>query len=326
MLEYLAAAFAISALFCYLVLAAIIPKLKKLGMVGRDVNKARKPEVAEMGGIGIVAGMSLGVLVLIFFNTFLGFAFNLDFVLAAFVSILVLAFIGFVDDLLDIPQVVKAFLPLLAGIPLIALRAAGSTAIAIPFLGTVDLGLIYLFVLLPIGIAVASNLTNMLAGFNGLEAGMGLVALIAASIVALSTHSTDALVLFVPLAGALLGFLGQNFYPAKIFPGDVGTLIIGATLACGAIIGNFEFVAALLLIPYVIDFFIKAWNKFPSSKWWGEERKGKLYPIDGKVRGFAQLVMKVSNGIGERNLVLFFILLEAAVAVIVVLGSLRIGF
>jgi hypothetical protein len=68
-----------------------------------------------------------------------------------------------------------------------------------------------------------------------------------------------------------------------------------------------------------IDFFIKAYNRFPSSQWWGEWREGKLYPVEGKVRGACQLVMKQFNGISEQNLVLFFIAFEAIFAIIVLL-------
>lgn len=317
MLAYLVSIFALSALFSVLVLKFLIPRLFEKGIVGTDVNKQHRPQVAEMGGIGIVAGFALGVLLAVFFHTFLGFGFELDFVLAALLSIFMLAFIGFVDDLLDIPQAVKAFLPLLAGIPLIAVRAAGSTAMHIPFFGIVDFGLVYLFILIPVGIAVASNLTNMLAGFNGMEAGMGIIMLLAASLVALNVHSSEALVIYVPLIGALAGFLFLNWHPAKVFPGDVATLVIGAALAAGAIIGNFEAIAALLLLPYVADFFIKAKNGFPSSKWWGESKEGKLYPLENRVRGLAQLVMKMANGISEPDLVLTFIIMEEVVGIAV---------
>ncbi|MBU0586685.1 hypothetical protein KJ780_04170 [Candidatus Micrarchaeota archaeon] len=295
----------------------IIPYLLKNNIIGKDVNKLESSPVAEMGGIGIVAGFSIGVLCAIFFHTFLGLEFNLDFVFAALVCIFMLAFIGFVDDLLDVPQVIKAFLPLLAAIPLIAVRSAGSTVMSMPFIGAVDLGIFYFFILIPIGIAVASNLTNMLAGFNGIEAGMGIVMLSFASAIAALVGSADALVIYIPMIGALLGFLFLNWYPARIFPGDVGTLVIGATLAAGCIIGNFESSAAFLMSLYVIDFFIKAANRFPSSKWWGELKEGKLYPIDEKVRGFAQLIMKMRNGISEQRLVLFFIGLEFIIGIVV---------
>jgi len=297
----------------------LIPRLKRFGITGNDVNKPDKPEVAEMGGIAIIAGFTGGVLLAIIFNTFFGFQFQLVPVLAGILTIHSLAFIGIVDDLLDIPQYIKAFLPLFAAVPLVALRAAGSTVLTFPFLGAVDLGLFYLIVLIPIGIAVASNLTNMLAGFNGMEAGMGVVIFSAASLLAMAHGSMEALLLFIPYLGALLAFLFFNWYPSKVFPGDVGNLTIGATLAAGVIIGNMETAGALLLLPYVVDFFIKAYNRFPSSKWWGDYKGGKLYPLEGKVRGFAQLIMKLSNGISERNLALLFIGMEVVVAAVVLM-------
>jgi UDP-N-acetylglucosamine--dolichyl-phosphate N-acetylglucosaminephosphotransferase len=295
----------------------LIPRLKRFGMVGKDVNKEGGPEVAEMGGIAIVAGFTAGVLLAIMLNTFNGFEFNITYVLAALVTIHAMAFIGIVDDLLDIPQAVKALLPLAAAVPLVAVSVAGSTAISLPFLGEVDLGLLYIIVFIPVGVAVASNLTNMLAGFNGMEAGMGGVIMAAMAALAFLNGRTEMLVLFVPMLGALLGFLKNNWYPAKVFPGDVGNLTIGAVLASGVIIGNMETAGAMMLILYVIDFFIKAYHRFPSSKWWGELKDGKLYPVEGKVRGFAQLVMRMSGGISERNLVLVFIGMQAMVGLVV---------
>ncbi|MEM4359370.1 MAG: hypothetical protein QXT45_02450 [Candidatus Bilamarchaeaceae archaeon] len=297
----------------------LIPRLKRFGITGKDVNKPDKPDVAEMGGIAIIAGFTAGVLLAIIFNTFFGFQFQLVPVLAGILTIHSLAFIGIVDDLLDVPQYIKAFLPLFAAIPLVALRATGSTTMTFPFFGVVDFGMFYIVVLVPIGIAVASNLTNMLAGFNGVEAGMGIVMLFAASLLAAIHGEREALLLFLPYLGALLAFLYFNWYPSKVFPGDVGNLTIGATLAAGVIIGNMEAAGALLLLPHVVDFFIKAYNRFPSSKWWGDYKNGRLYPLEGRVNGFAQLIMKLFNGISERNLVLFFIGLEIIVAIIVLL-------
>ncbi len=297
----------------------LVPRLKQFDITGRDVNKPDKPEVAEMGGIAIVAGFTAGVLLAIFFNTFLDFDFNLVYVMAALITVHSVAFIGIVDDLLDVPQYIKAFLPLFAAVPLVAVSAAGSTSIGIPFIGEVDLGIVYIVVLIPVGVAVASNLSNMFAGFNGLEAGMGSVMFLAMSVLAFSHGSAEMAILFVPVLGALLAFLFFNWHPAKVFPGDVGNLTIGAVLASGVIIGNLETAGALLMIPYVVDFFIKAYRRFPSSKWWGEYRMGKLYALEGKARGLAQLAMKVFKGISEQNLVLFFIFAEIVIAAIVLL-------
>jgi len=293
----------------------LIPRLKRFGMIGKDVNKPDKPETAEMGGIAIVAGFTGGLLLAIFFNSFFGFNFNLVYVLAAIITILSISFMGAIDDLLDIPQKLKALLPLFAAIPLVAVKA-GITTMDIPVIGIVNLGLIYVLVLIPIGVAVASNLTNMLAGFNGMEAGMGAVIFLTMSIIAVKEGSVEMLLISVAMLAALLAFLRYNLFPSKVFPGDVGNLTIGAALATAVIIGNFESAGAILMLPYVADFFIKAANRFPSSQWWGEYRDGKLYPVEGKVRGFCQLVMKKANGISEQNLVRFFIILEALVAAV----------
>ncbi len=315
---------AISFLVTYVFAYIIIPRLKRFNITGKDINKPGQPEVAEMGGIAIVAGFTAGVLLAVFLNTFFAFEFNLIHMLAALIAIHTVAFIGIVDDLLDLPQWIKALLPLFAAIPLVAVEAAGSTALIIPFIGVIDLGIIYTLLLIPLGIAVASNLTNMLAGFNGMESGMGIVIFAAMTILAIATGAIETLIISLAMLGALIGFFLHNKYPARAFPGDVGNLTIGAALASSVIIGNLEAAGALLLIPYVIDFFIKLANRFPSKNWWGIYKDGKLYPVENKVRGLAQLIMKRANGISEKNLTRTFIVIEIVVAVAVLILFLKV--
>lgn len=303
----------------YVFTALLIPRLQRFGIVGKDVNKPNKPRIAEMGGIAIVAGFSAGVMLAVFLQSFFNFEFNLIYVLAALITVHTVAFIGISDDLLKIPQWFKALLPLVAAVPLVVVRAASSTAMTLPFFGLVDFGIFYILILIPIGIAVASNLTNMLAGFNGMEGSMGSVMLLAMIVLAMAYGRIEILVLFIPMLGALLGFLPYNFYPAKIFPGDVGNLTIGAVVAAGVIIGNMEAAGAILLLPYVVDFFIKLINKFPSSNWWGVYKNGKLFAPQDKIRGFAQLIMKLNKGISEQKLVFTFIIIETIVAIAILL-------
>ena len=306
----------------------MIPRLIKAGITGGDENKEDKPQIPEMGGLAIVAGFTAGVLAILYFDSFAAsfelvgiestITFDLIHVLAAMIAILVIAFIGVLDDLFNVPQGWKAFTPLLAAAPLVALKVAGSTAISIPLLGLVDFGLLYIFVLVPIAVAVCSNLTNMLAGFNGLETGMGAVMFATLSLIGWSNGSTEMLILSLPMTAALASFFFFfNRYPAKIFPGDVGTLTIGVALASTIIIGNLESAGVILMIPYIIDFFIKAVNRFPHTH--QEIRDGKLYPRDGKVKGLVHVAMKMFNGLTERNLVLLFIGLECVFALIALL-------
>lgn len=322
MVMYFVACAAIAFLASAILTKLLIPRLKKAGITGKDENKEGNPEVAEMGGFAIVAGFSAGLLLAIFFSSFLGMEFNLVHILAAVITIHTIAFIGIVDDLLSIPQWMKAILPLFAAVPLVAVKAAGSTAIALPFVGMVDFGVIYILILVPLAIAVCSNLTNMLAGFNGLEAGMGSVMFAALGIVALGMGSAEMSILSLSMLGALIGFLAFNIYPAKAFPGDVGTLMIGVVLASTVIIGNLESAGVILMAPYIVEFFIKAANGFPHTH--QEIRAGgKLYPKDGKVRGLVHVVMKAFGGITERNLVVVFLAIEAVFALFVLALYLR---
>jgi len=322
MIEYIGFAL-ISFIVSLMLTKLLIPRLMRANITGKDENKEGGPEVAEMGGLSIVAGFSAGLLLAIFLNSFMGFGFNLVYVLAAVITIHTIAFIGIVDDLLSIPQWLKAVLPLFAAVPLVAVKAAGSTAIALPLLGIVDFGIVYILVLVPLAIAVCSNLTNMLAGFNGMEAGMGAVMFAALSAIALSLGAVEMSILSLSVLGALLGFLAFNIHPAKVFPGDVGTLTIGVVLASAVIIGNLESAGVVLMLPYIADFFIKAANRFPHPR--QEIRPGgRLYPREGKVRGLVHVVMKAGGGMGERELVRAFLLIEAAFAMIVLAMYFRI--
>lgn len=312
----IAVSFAITAVS----LPIIIRKVTAAGITGNDVNKAGGPMVAEMGGIAVVMGAIGSLLFSIAAMTFLGiFQFGLVEMLAAMLTIAIIALIGTFDDLFDMRKDVKTLLPMVAALPLVAVSAAGSTAVSIPFIGPVDFGVFYIVVLIPLGVTVASNLTNMLAGFNGMEAGMGAVIFASTLLLAFANGSVEMALLSAAMLGALLGFLPFNWYPARVFMGDIGTLAIGAALACAVIIGNLESAGFILVLPYLADFFIKAANRFPSTKWWGVLRSGKLLPVEGKVRGLAQLAMKLSGGISEKGLVLLFIAAEGLCGLLAIL-------
>jgi UDP-N-acetylglucosamine--dolichyl-phosphate N-acetylglucosaminephosphotransferase len=295
----------------------IIPKLERANFTGKDMNKQDKRKIPNIGGFAIIFGFSAGTLLAIglftYFGTF-GGHFNPALILAAFSTILLMALIGVFDDLFSMHQAVKATLPLFAALPLVAVNA-GVTSMDFPFIGLVNVGLLYALILIPIGITGASNVTNMLAGFNGLEAGMGSVACLSLGIIALLTGKTESAILLFSMLGALLAFLYYNWYPAKVFMGDAGTLGIGAVIASAVIAGNYEMAGVIVILPYTFDFFIKAVNGFPSSNWWGEYVKGKLV-CKGKPIGLCQTIMKMTGGISEKGLVLALISLEAVFGIL----------
>lgn len=303
----------VSGVITFVLLRLLIPRLAHAGIVGRDMNKPGQPPIAEMGGLGLVGGFSTGVLTLIALRTFFKVEalapVNTVELLAALSTVLAITLIGLIDDLIGVHQGWKAIIPALAAIPLIAIEV-GQKTIVLPLVGAVNLGVLYPLVLVPLGVTGAANAFNMLAGFNGLEVGMGAVAIGALAVIAAHLGEVTSLVLLFAALGALLATLYFNWYPARVFIGDVGTLTIGTIIATAVILGNFEWAGVIVIIPHALDFLVKARKRFPSTGWWGEYRDGKLYcPAHGPV-GLAQLILKLAGGLHERSLVLILIGLE----------------
>ena len=171
---------------------------------------------------------------------------------AAVASVLVVFIIGMADDLFEIPWKDKALLPIIGSIPLVVI-AAGNPTMAFPIIGVVDFGLFYYLVLVPLGVTGAANAMNMIAGYNGSEAGLGILIMLSLAVIAAASGAILPLALLLAMVGALAGFLYFNWYPAKIFMGDAGTLQMGAAIAAAAIIGNMEKYALLLFFLYFVN-------------------------------------------------------------------------
>ncbi len=318
----LTAVFIIAFSITFFLIPPLLNKMKNAGIISENMNQPNASKIPSMGGIAVIVGFLAAILAAIALNTYGLISFNLVNIMASLLTFLLIALIGIFDDIFSMRQYVKASLPLIAAIPLVAVSAAGSTSMFFPFIGNIDFGIFYFAILIPLGIAVCSNLTNMLAGFNGNEAGMGIVIFTTMLLVSISRGNIEIAVLSASMLGALLAFILFNWYPAKTFIGDIGTLAIGAVLACSVIIGNMETAGAILMIPYVIDFFIKLPHHFPKT--FGGYKKGKLYAPKGKPKGLGHWIMKLSKGISERNLSLTLIAIEAVFGVIVLILYLRV--
>lgn len=317
---------AVSYAFTYASVPWLIPRLLKAKISGKDMNKNNTPEIAEMGGFAIIAGFIVGLLLVIGLSTFgiIGTKINLPILLASLSTILIMAVIGIIDDLFLIRQQIKAILPIFASLPLVAV-SAGVSHMHFPLIGVVELGLIYPLILIPIAITGASNATNMLAGFNGLEAGLGAVMLGTIGIVSYSAGRTEAVILSFAMLGALLAFLKYNWYPARIFIGDIGTLIIGATVAVSVIAGNIEKIGIILILPFVLELYLKARGRFNSQSWCKLQDDKLICPKRHEIHGLGRLVMYLTGGIKEKPLVITLILMESVFAIIALISTFMIS-
>jgi UDP-GlcNAc:undecaprenyl-phosphate GlcNAc-1-phosphate transferase len=97
------------------------------------------------------------------------------------------------------------------------------------------------------------NMVNFLDGMDGLAAGVCGIAGATFAIIGLSLGAPDAALLSAIVAGACFGFLHHNFYPARIFMGDSGALLLGFLLATLSVEGLVKTAAlATLVLPLLV--------------------------------------------------------------------------
>jgi len=310
----------------------LIPRLTRAGLVGVDINKVPAqfdrdkikqlkdngypglPVVPRSGGIAMILGFSTGMLVSLMVYPYP----DIVSILSALLTATLISTIGIVEDFLPIRQIYRTLLPAIAALPLMV-ATSGHTQMALPFVGNVEFGIVYTLVLIPIGVMAASNLVNLLAGFNGLEAGVGAIVGTALFIVAYSAGSSVAAFIAMALAASCVAFLVFNRYPAKIFPGNAATYMIGAVIAAIAIIGNMERVAVIALIPQIAEFFLKATGKFKAENF-GRLGKDNRLSYEGRTQSLTHLLMKAFRPT-EQQLVLMLLAIQAAFAVIALLST-----
>ncbi|ASJ10457.1 UDP-N-acetylglucosamine--dolichyl-phosphate N-acetylglucosaminephosphotransferase [Thermococcus sp. P6] len=216
-------------------------RMRRAGITGRDIHKKDLPQVPEMGGVAILIALPLAL------APFLGK--SGPEVLTVF---LLFGIVGILDDLTGLRQSHKVLLSLMVSLPVAFFDVSPS----LDFFGhTLKLGLLYpLFAVL--FVTGSANLVNMLAGFNGLEIGTSAIIL---GILGALTEG-EARIMALTGMGVALGFLWWNRYPARVFPGDTGTLGMGALIGLVGITGKVEVYTAVLLLPHFLDFLVKAWG------------------------------------------------------------------
>jgi len=311
----------------------IIRRMRFKGIVSQDANKPGKPLVPKYGGIVIVFGFVVAALISLQLRSA-----SLDFalMLAAICSTVIIALLGVLDDVLDIPDKYRVIIPIFAALPLVVVKAGSSVMnfglfsidfnlgiYVLPLLGPVTLNL-YGLLLIPIGVVACSNLINLLAGFNGLEGGVGaitslFIALAAIVLVAQGwPGAIEATFLMLALFGSCMAFLIFNWYPAKMFPGNAATYLIGAAIVSAVVIGNMEKVGVIALTPQIAEFFLKARSKFKAENFGKPDSKGRLH-YTGKIYSLTHLLMKRFNPT-EPQLVGMLLWIQAAFGVLALLS------
>lgn len=302
-----------TALISFLTVFLLVPSVKKFveraGIVDIDQQKRGRPKIASSAGLVVIAGVLLGGFLFIGANTFfLRNPINLSYLLAAYTSILIITMIGFLDDInvrsiptkdkgmesykIGLKQWQKPLLTLPAAIPLMAIMA-GTSTMSLPLIGPFDFGIFYPLLLVPVAVVVVSNVVNMLAGMNGLEAGLGFVSLFTLGVYALLFTRIEAAIVAFTSSFSLLAFLVWNWYPAKFLPGDSLTYLIGASFITSVIIGNLEKFGMIIFTPWIIETFLKLRSGFKARSLGELQDDGTLKAPYNKVCSLTHLVMKI---------------------------------
>ncbi|MEA1985009.1 MAG: UDP-N-acetylglucosamine-1-phosphate transferase [Euryarchaeota archaeon] len=243
-----------------------INKLTESGLVGRDYYKKGTVMIPERGGIAIllIALLSFSLNSLFF-----------KFTTTNYVVLLVITLFGvfgILDDMIDIGRVSKLLIMYYCSYPLI--QYATHTAVMLPSIGSVELGILYLQFIVPTYVLVASNLVNMHSGYNGLASGLSAIVLVALILKSVMIGDVSNIVAIVCITGALLGYLYYDMYPSRIFWGNVGSLTIGAAIGTIIVIQGFIISGFVMLIPHTVNFLMYAYwrvRKYPVAKF-GQDR------------------------------------------------------
>lgn len=215
---------------------------QKLGLVAKDMNKPGEVYAVEAGGIWFVIGSVFGLLLYLAVDTYTDRVADLS--TFAITEVLLLSgFLGFIDDILGwkkgLSPITRVFLTFPIALPLVVVKAGYST-VELPLLGVIELGILYPLLVVPVGVVGASNAFNMIAGYNGLEASMGVVIALSSALFLLKKGFIAYIPHLLIVTASLAAFLMYNKYPAKVFPGNCLTYAFGAFYASIVAVGNFE--------------------------------------------------------------------------------------
>ena len=139
---------------------------------------------------------------------------------------------------------------------------AGVSIIDIPFIGIVNIGILYPLIVIPLAVIFAANSFNLLGGFNGISTLSGFIVSMAMLIYSILYGSATGALLSGILVSILFAFSFYDGYPAKIIPGDSYTYAVGAALVITMILGSMESFGVIVFMPWIIEFILHLKGKF----------------------------------------------------------------
>jgi UDP-GlcNAc:undecaprenyl-phosphate GlcNAc-1-phosphate transferase len=214
---------AVALVIVILLTPAVGGMARLLGVVDRpgEGRRANTRTVPRLGGIALFLGIFVPAL------AFLDLTRNMRGLL---IGAAVATTVGAIDDFRGLlwweklgGQIVAASIPVAFGVWI--------HSFTFPVLGVHELPVWIGAPLTVLGIVAIMNMVNFLDGLDGLAAGVCCISAATFTVIALDLGSANVAILAAIVVGATAGFLRHNFYPARIFMGDSGALLLGFLLA-----------------------------------------------------------------------------------------------
>ena len=225
----------------------LIKILEKRNFAVKDMNKKEEVMVVRPGGPAIIAGIIASEIVLYVFL-------QMNEILAILITTSAAFLIGYVDDRKVMGGWFKPVALAVSAIPIIVLGVYDSN-LAFPLFGEVQIPALYLALIIFM-IPITGNTINSIDVLNGVASGFMVIASFSLSICLFIVQNYEIAIVSLPLGFVSLAFYKYHKIPSKIFPGDSGALTLGAMYGAIAIVGGVEILAAVALLPAVINSFL----------------------------------------------------------------------
>ena len=231
----------------YALTPIVIRALEKRNVTVIDVNKKEKTLVARPGGLAIIVGIISSLIALYFF-------FPVVEILAIAITSGLAFLVGIIDDRKTMGGWFKPLALAFCAIPIILLGAYDSN-LDFPLFGSVKIPILYLALIIFM-IPITGNTFNSIDVLNGVVSGFTTIASFALSISLFILNNYEIAIACLLLAFTSLAFYKYHKFPSRIFPGDSGALVFGAMYGAIAIVGHVEVIAAVIILPAVINSFL----------------------------------------------------------------------
>jgi len=230
---------------------AAIRSLTAKHKVVPDAHKPEKPQVPRPAGPVIMISIAAAEIVL--------FILTMNIAVFAILLTTAIAFlVGYIDDSRVMPGWFKPMALLAAAIPLVVLdiyvgEVYGESLNLI--FGRAYIPLLYIpliFVIIPI----TGNTINSIDVLNGVASGFLIIASVPLLASTAIFGSYEVFLAALPILFASIAFYRYHKFPSRIFPGDSGTLLLGAMYGAVAIAGSSEIIGVIALLPAVMNSFL----------------------------------------------------------------------